>query len=102
MAGSNQPETCPEPCRRNAPNAFQEKNGEGHYGYRSLPFRLVDPLRRFSLTLLNDVQPANLHEDLPPIALLLQLAPDYTDLCVDAMARDADLGFEGVLHAVYQ
>jgi len=64
--------------------------------------RQADPLRRFSLTLLNDVQPANLHEDLPSIALLLQLAPDYTDLCVDAMARDAGLGFEGVLHAVYQ
>jgi hypothetical protein len=64
--------------------------------------RLADPLRRFSLTLLDDVQPTNLHENLPFIALLLQLAPDYTDLCGDAMAGDVGLGFEGVLHAVYQ
>jgi hypothetical protein len=38
-----------------------------------LALRLADPSRRFSLTLLDDLRPANPHEDLPAAALLLQL-----------------------------
>lgn len=97
--GSNQPEN--DPNRPTDPNSSQEKRGEGHYGYRSLPLRLADPLRRFSLTLLDDVQPANRHEDIPSTALLRQLASSYPDLCVDAVAGDAGLGFEVVLQTVY-
>jgi hypothetical protein len=55
---------------------------------------------RFSVTLLDDVRPANGHEDIPSAALLLQLKPLFPDLCVDAVAGDAGFGFEIYL-AVY-
>ncbi len=63
--------------------------------------RLADPLRRFSVTLLDDVRPANEHEDLPSAGLLLQLKSQYPDLQVDAIAGDAGLGFESFLHTIY-
>jgi hypothetical protein len=63
--------------------------------------RLADPLRRFSLTLLDAVLPANGHEDVPSAALLLQTKTFYPDLDVDAVAGDAGFGFEAYLHTVY-
>lgn len=66
-----------------------------------MPLRLADPQRRFSITLLDDVRPANGHEDVPSAALLLQLKTHYPDLCVDAVAGDAGLGYEAFLHTVY-
>jgi hypothetical protein len=62
---------------------------------------LADPLRRFSVTLLDDVRPANGHEDIPAAALLLQLKTLYPDLHVDAVAGDAGFGFDAFLHTVY-
>ena len=75
--------------------------GEGYYGYRSLPLRLADPQRRFSLTLLDDVWPANQREENPAAALLLQLAHFYPDLRVAAVAGDTGLGYDAFLHTVY-
>jgi hypothetical protein len=63
--------------------------------------RLADPLRRFSVTLLDDVRAANGHEDIPAAGLLLQLKTHYPDLQVDAVAGDAAYGFESYLHIVY-
>ena len=63
--------------------------------------RLADPFRRFSVTLLDDVRPANGHEDIPAAGLLLQLKTHYPDLQVDAVAGDAGFGFEAYLHTVY-
>ena len=63
--------------------------------------RLADASRRFSLTLLDDLRPANLHEDLPAAALLLQLPQKYPDLQIDAVAGDAAYGFDLFLHTVY-
>jgi len=97
--GSNQ--SAEHPNRSTKPGDAQTEHGEGHYGYRSLPLRLADPTRRFSVTLLNDVRPANEHEDIPSAALLLQLKDHYPDLCVDAVAGDAGLGFDSFLHTVY-
>lgn len=77
------------------------EEGKPRYGYRSLPLRLADPLRRFSITLLDDVRPANGHEDLPSAALLLQLKDYYPDLQVDDVAGDAGLGYECFLHTTY-
>ena len=77
------------------------EHGKPRYGYRSLPLRLADPDRRFSLTLLDDLRPANLHEDLPAAALLRQLPQDYPDLHIDAVAGDAAFGFDLFLHTVY-
>jgi len=85
-----------------ADNQNDEKDGEGFFGYRSLPLQLADPERRFSLTLLDDVRPANQHEEGPATALLLQLSQHYPDLQVDAVAGDAGYGFEVFLHAVYE
>jgi hypothetical protein len=82
-------------------NQDDEKDGEGFYGYRSLPLQLVDPARRFSITLLDDVRPANQREEVPASALLLQLQDHYPDLHVDAVAGDAGYGFEVFLHTVY-
>ena len=97
--GSNQ--SADHPNRSTQDGESQAEHGEGHYGYRSLPLRLADPLRRFSVTLLNDVRPANQHEDLPAAAQLPQLKVLYPDLHVDAVAGDAGFGFDTFLHAVY-
>jgi hypothetical protein len=75
--------------------------GEAHYGYRSLPLQLADRDRRFSLTLLSDVRPANQREEVPAAALLLQLGDHYPDLRVDSVAGDAGLGYAVFLRTVY-
>jgi len=106
---------CTQVCKRATPqdrearfvwytgdNQNDDKAGEGFYGYRSLPLQLVDPQRRFSLTLLDDVRPANQPEAIPASALLLQLYEHYPDLQVDAVAGDAGFGFEVFLHTVYE
>lgn len=107
---------CAQLCKRATPRDLearfvwyarsnQEKRedaGEAHYGYRSLPLQLADWERRFSLTLLSDVRPANQHEDVPASALLLQLGVHYPDLQVDAVAGDAGLGFEVFLRTIYE
>jgi hypothetical protein len=79
----------------------ESEQGEAYYGYRSLPLRLADPQRRFSITLLSDLLPANQREEIPAAALLLQLGTHYPDLVVDAVAGDAGLGYEVFLHTVY-
>jgi hypothetical protein len=76
--------------------------GEAHYGYRSLPLQLADRERRFSLTLLSDVRPANQREEVPAAALLLQLGDHYPDLQVDTVAGDAGVGSEVFLRTVYE
>jgi hypothetical protein len=63
--------------------------------------RLADPRRRISVTLLDDVRPANEHEEVPSAGLLLQVKTHYPDLQVEAVAGDAGLGFEVFLHTVY-
>jgi hypothetical protein len=97
--GSNQSENDPNYSTRI--EAGEQGSGKARYGYRSLPLRLADPLRRFSLTLLDDVRPANGHEDVPSAALLMQLKSHYPDLQVDTVAGDAGLGFETFLHTIY-
>jgi len=105
---------CAQVCKRASPqdraaryvwytadNQNDAKDGEGFFGYRSLPLQLADPDRRFSITLLDDVQPANRREEVPASALLLQLAEHYPDLKVDAVAGDAGYGYDVFLHAVY-
>ena len=96
---SNQPQSSPN--RSTTPREAQPTDGEGHYGYRSLPLRLADPLRRFSLTLLEDFQGANRREEVYAAALLRQLPTSYPDLHLDAVAGDAGLGFEVFLHTIY-
>jgi hypothetical protein len=97
--GTNQPADSPN--RTAHADETEPERGEARYGYRSLPLRLTDPARRFSITLLDDVRPANGHEDVPSAALLLQLKSHYPDLQVDAVAGDAGLGFDAFLHTVY-
>jgi hypothetical protein len=97
--GTNQPADSPN--RTAHADETEPERGEARYGYRSLPLRLTDPARRFSITLLDDVRPANGHEDVPSAALLLQLQSHYPDLQVDAVAGDAGLGFDAFLHTVY-
>ena len=97
--GSNPSADSPNAAK--APDPQEPEHGKPRYGYRSLPLRLADPSRRFSLTLLDDLRPANLHEDLPAAALLLQLPQNYPDLQIDAVAGDAAYGFDLFLHTVY-
>jgi hypothetical protein len=97
--GANHSENDPNCSTRT--EAGEHGSGKARYGYRSLPLRLADPLRRFSLTLLDDVRPANGHEDVPSAALLMQLKSHYPDLQVDAIAGDAGLGFETFLRTIY-
>ncbi|NTW35754.1 MAG: hypothetical protein HGB17_06425 [Syntrophobacteraceae bacterium] len=98
-SGSNQSPHSPNHSTRR--DAAEHESGEARYGYRSLPLRLADTQRRFSVTLLDDVRSANGHEDIPSAALLLQLKPLYPDLHVDAVAGDAGFGFEAFLHTIY-
>ena len=98
-SGSNQPSHNPNTSTHKEEG--QHPQGEARYGYRSLPLRLTDPLRRFSVTLLDDVRPANGHEDIPSAGLLLQLKSLYPDLHVDAVAGDAGFGFDAYLHTVF-
>ena len=101
--GSNQPADHPNRSTQAQDPAQKsgQEPGEGHHGYRSLPLRLADAQRRFSITLLSDVRPANEHEDVPSAALLMQLKNYYPDLLVDAVAGDAGLGFESFLHTIF-
>jgi hypothetical protein len=105
---------CAQVCKRTAPrdlearyvwytgdNQDDKKEGEGFFGYRSLPLQLADQERRFSITLLDDVQPANRREEVPASALLNQLAEHYPDLKVDAVAGDAGYGYDVFLHTIY-
>jgi len=105
---------CAQVCKRATPqdpearfvwytgnNQDDDNDGQAFYGYRSLPLQLVDRERRFSITLLDDVRPANQREEVPATALLLQLAAHYPDLEIDAVAGDAGYGYEVFLHAVY-
>lgn len=98
-SGSNQ--SANHPSRSSGDKDSQTEHGEGHFGYRGLLLHLADPLRRFSVTLLNDVRPANQHEDLPAAALLLQLKDRYPGLHVEAVAGNAGFGFDCFLHTVY-
>lgn len=82
-------------------NQDDDKDGEGFFGYRSLPLQLADRERRFSITLLDDVRSANQREEVPATALLLQLDEHYPDLRVDAVAGDAGYGFDVFLHTVH-
>jgi hypothetical protein len=82
-------------------NQDDDQEGEEYFGYRSLPLQLADQKRRFSITLLDDVLPANQREEVPGTALLLQLAEHYPDLKVDVVAGDAGYGFDVFLHTVY-
>ena len=99
-SGSNQPQTSPN-RRSDAAKTDKKKDGEPYDGYRTLPLLLVDPQRRFHLTLLTDFLPANQREELPATALLLQLAHFYPDLCLDAVAGDAGFGYDVFLRTVY-
>jgi hypothetical protein len=98
-SGSNQ--TQDNPNQPTDPAQAKKKRGEARFGYRSLPLQLSDPIRRFSLVLLDDFLPANDREENPATALLLQLPIFYPDLEIDAVAGDAGLGYEVFLHAVY-
>jgi hypothetical protein len=81
--------------------AGEAADGAGYYGYRSLPLQLADRERRFSLTLLADVRPANQREEVPASALLLQLGDHYPDLQVESVAGDAGLGYAVFLRTIY-
>jgi hypothetical protein len=98
-SGSNR--TTDNPNQSTDPAQAKKKRGEARFGYRSLPLQLPDPIRRFSLVLLDDFLSANDREENPATALLLQLPIFYPDLEIDAVAGDAGLGYEVFLHAVY-
>jgi len=80
----------------------EEAKGELRYGYRSLTIQFAEPMRRFSLVLLDDFLPANAREENPAAALLLQLQRFYPDLKLDVVTGDAGLGYYSFLHATYQ
>jgi hypothetical protein len=100
-SGSNQPAS-DDPNASIDPATAQPGQDELRYGYRSIAFQLADPLRRFSLVLLDDFLSANAREENPATALLLQLAHFYPHLQLDVVTGDAGLGFYSFLHAIYQ
>ena len=98
-SGSNQ---APDnPNRPTDPTQAKKEQGEGRYGYRSLPLQLADPSRRFSIVLLDDFRPANDREENPTAALFLQLSTFYPTLQVDAVVGDAAFGYDRPLSIIY-
>ena len=89
------------PNQATDPTQAQKKRGQARYGYRSLPLQLADPLRRFSLVLLDDFRSANEREENPTAALLQQLPSFYPDLRLDTVAGDAGFGYDIILSTVY-
>lgn len=72
--------------------------GEGHYGYRSLPCRLIDPLDRANWTLGEaPLAAANTHEEHSAAKLLEQTVEEYAWLHVEVAVGDAGLGYEPFL-----
>jgi hypothetical protein len=98
---SNQPAP-DDPNASLDPAIAQSGQDELRYGYRSIALQLADPLRRFSVVLLDDFLPANAREENPSAALLLQLAHFYPDLTLDVAAGDSGLGYYSFLHTAYQ
>lgn len=98
-SGSNQRQD--NPNQSTDPTKTKHKRGKGCYGYRSVPLQLADPLRRYSLVLLDDFLPANEGEERAVAALLLQLLTFYPDLRVHTVAGDAAFGKDLILHIVY-
>lgn len=97
--GHNQPDDSPN--KATDPAKQTKGRGRAVYGYRSLPLLLVDPQRRFSVILVDDLHPANDPEP-PPVAALLKQLPDlYPTLNVDSVAGDAGFGTDLILHIVY-
>jgi hypothetical protein len=96
--GANGPQ--PSPNTPQHPEAAPR--GQGVYGYKSLTLRLVDPLYRYNLTLLDDFGPATLSEADHATGLLLQLPTFYPDLHLDAVAGDAAYGYDRPLHLIYR
>lgn len=97
-AGSNQPGANPN---RSTGTTAPPPRGKLFYGYRSLPLQLADATRRFDLILFDDVRPANAYEPYSIAAHLLQLSTVYPTLHVDAVAGDANFGYELILHIVH-
>jgi hypothetical protein len=96
--GTNQSRSHPntDPCNP------EKGQGQLRYGYRSLPLQLTDPVRRFSVPLLDDFLSANAREENPGAALLCQLERFYPDLGLDVVAADAGFGYYAFLHTCYQ
>lgn len=82
-SGSNR--TTDNPNQSTDPAQANKKPGEARFGYRTIPLQLPDPIRRFSLVLLDDFLPANDREEIPATALLLQLPIFYPDLEIYAL-----------------
>ena len=97
-AGSNQPGANPN---RSTGTPAPPPRGKLFYGYRSLPLQLADATRRFDLILFDDVCPANAYEPYSIAAHLLQLSTAYPTLHVDAVAGDANFGYDLILHIVH-
>ena len=97
-AGSNQPGANPN---RSTGTPAPPPRGKLFYGYRSLPLQLADATRHFDLILFDDVRPANADEPYSIAAHLLQLSTVYPTLHVDAVAGDANFGYDLILHIVH-
>ena len=97
-AGSNQPGANPN---RSTGTTAPPPRGKLFYGYRSLPLQLADATRHFDLILFDDVRPANAYEPYFIAAHLLQLSTVYPTLHVDAVAGDANFGYDLILHIVH-
>ena len=78
----------------------QNRRGEAHYGYASLPLLLAEPNRRFHLVLLDHFSPANARQEVPFAAQLRQLATFYPSLDVSGVAGDAAFGYNIVLRTI--
>lgn len=96
--GSNRSDPNPN---RSTNKTHKSKRGKAVFGYRSLPLQLADTERRFSLILLDEVQPANRTEEFPAAAELSYLPTAYPSLRVDAVAGDAGFGFDLPLSVIY-
>lgn len=90
------PPATPAPTPGAAPP--KPPHGEGHYGYRSLPVQLIDPIQRVSWTLAAaDLAPAPTREEEPAAQLLERVVAEYAWLRPAFAVGDAGLGYAAFL-----
>lgn len=90
----------PSPSTQSVSSVPPKPKGEEHYGYRSLPAQLVDPIQRANWTLGEaPLAAANTHEETPAAKLLEQTVEEYAWLHVEVAVGDAGLGYEPFLRA---
>ena len=100
------PKAPPDPTSGSSPtesSSAKVPKGEEHYGYSTLPARLINPIDRVAFTLAEaPLAGANEHEEVRAANLLQSVVTTYDYLHVEFAVGDAGLGYEPFLKKAAQ